>query len=70
MYNAYWVELKKHNLLSVEQLRNIGFNEEFMNDNARLLDDKGILIGLGKKTKGNLFYLDLSECSCFIAQIE
>ena len=41
-----------------------------MHGKARLLDDKGKLIGLGKKTKGNLFYLDLGECSCFIAQIE
>ena len=35
-----------------------------------LLDDKGNLIGLDKKTKGNLFYLDLGDCLCFIAQIE
>ena len=41
-----------------------------MNGKAKLLDDKGNLIGLEKKTKGNLFYLDLGECSCFIAQVE
>ena len=35
-----------------------------------LLNDKGKLIRSGKQTKGNLFYLDLGECSCFIAQIE
>ena len=34
-----------------------------MNGKARLLDDKGNLIGLGKQTKGNLFYLDLGDCS-------
>ena len=46
--NAYWVEGLKHNLLSVAQLINIGFKVEFMHGKARLLDDKGKLIGLGK----------------------
>ena len=41
-----------------------------MNGKAKLLDDKENLIGSGKHTKGNLFYLDLDECSCFIAQVE
>ena len=41
-----------------------------MHGKALLLDDKGKLIGSGKKTKDNLFYLDLGECSCFIAQVE
>ena len=41
-----------------------------MHGKARLLDDKGHLIGLGKQTKGNLFYLDLGDCSCFISQVE
>ena len=41
-----------------------------MHGKARLQDDKGKLIGLGKQTKGNLLYLELGNCSCFIAQIE
>ena len=41
-----------------------------MNGEAKLLDDKGNLVGLGKQTKGNLFYLDLGEWSCFISQVE
>ena len=41
-----------------------------MHDKARLLDDKGKLIGSGKQTKGNLVYLDLGECSCFITEVE
>ena len=43
--------------MSVAQLINIGFKVEFMHGKERLLDDKGKLIGLGKQTKGNLFYL-------------
>ena len=68
--NAYWLEGLKHNLLSVAQLINIGFKAEFMHGKERLLDDKEKLIGSGKQTKGNLFYLDLGDCSCFIAQAE
>ena len=68
--NAYWVEGLKHNLLSVAQLLNIGFKVEFMHGKARLLDDKGKLIGSGIHTKGNLFYLELGEFSGFIAQVE
>ena len=68
--NAYWVEGLKHNLLSVAQLINIGFKVEFMYGKALLLDEKGKLIGSGNQTIGNLFYLDLGECSCFISQVE
>ena len=68
--NAYWVEGLKNNLLSVAQLNNIGFKVEFMNGKTRLLENKGNLVGSSKQTKGNLFYLDLSEISCFIAQVE
>ena len=52
------------------QLNNIGFKVEFMNGKANLLDGKGNLVGSSKQIKGNLFYLDLSESSCFIAQVE
>ena len=68
--NAYQVEGLKHSLLNVLQLNNIGFKVEFMDGKARLLERKGKLIGSSKQTKGNLFYLELGECSCFIAQIE
>ena len=68
--NAYWVKGLKHNLLSVAQLLNNGFKVEFMRGKARLLDDKGKLIGSRKQTKGNLFYLELGECSCSIAQFD
>ena len=41
-----------------------------MNGKAKLLDEKGNLVGFGKQTKGNLFYLDLSESSCLIDNVE
>ena len=41
-----------------------------MHGRARLLNNKGKLVGSSIQTKDNLFYLELGECSCFIAQIE
>ena len=41
-----------------------------MNGKAKLLDGKGNLVGSGKQTIGNLFYLYLNESSYFIAQVE
>ena len=37
-----------------------------MNGKAKLLDGKGNLVGTSNQTKGNLFYLDLSNSSCFL----
>ena len=68
--NSYWVEWLKNNLLSVAELNNIGFKVEFMNGKDKLLDGKGNLVGSGNQTKVNLFYLDLSKSSYFIAQVE
>ena len=68
--NSYWVEGLKHNLLSVGQLLNNGFRVEFMHGKARLLNNQGKLNGSGTQNKGNFFYFELGECSCFIAQIK
>ena len=63
-------KFENFDLLSVALLINIGFKVEFMHGKARLLNDQGKLIGSGKQTKGNLFYLDLGDCSYFISQVE
>ena len=41
-----------------------------MNEKAKLLDRKGSLVRCDNQTIGNLLYLDLSESSCFISQVE
>ena len=41
-----------------------------MDGKAKLLDEKENLVGFGKQKKGNLFYPDLNESSCFIDQVE
>ena len=68
--NTYWFEGLKNNLLSVAHLNNIGFKVEFMNGKAKLLDGKGNLVWIGNQTKVNLFYLDLTESSHFLVEVE
>ena len=41
-----------------------------MNMKAKLVDGKGNLVRTNNQTRGNLFYLDLTKNSCFIAQAE
>ena len=41
-----------------------------MNGKVNLLDGKGNIVGSNNQTKGNLVYLDLSESSHCIAQVE
>ena len=41
-----------------------------MNVKAKLPEGKGNLVGSGNQIKGNLLYLDLSESSCLISQVE
>ena len=41
-----------------------------MNAKAKLMGGKENLVGSGNQEKGNLFYLDLIEISCFLAQVD
>lgn len=43
---------------------------EFHHRKAKIFDDTGELIGSGERTRGNLFYLDLSEETCLFAQFD
>ena len=41
-----------------------------MNGKAKLLDGKGNPVRTSNQTKRNLLYLNLTESSCFLAQVE
>ena len=69
-YNAYWVDGLNYNLLSMEQLNNLGYRVEFQHKNAKIYDATGELIESGEQTIGNLFYLGLSNDTCLFAQYE
>jgi hypothetical protein len=68
--HAYWVYGLKYNLLSVAQLVILGYQLEFQNRKTKIYDATGELIGSGDQIRGNLFYLDLSEDTCLLAQFK
>lgn len=68
--NAYWVEGLNYNLLSVAQLNKIGYQVEFHHKRAKIFNATRELIGSRDQTRGNLFYLDLSEETCLIEQLD
>ena len=68
--DAYYVEGLNYNLLSVQQLRNIGWKVEFGNKTTKIFDTNGNLIGKGDQTRSNLFYLDIDDATCLVAKID
>ena len=66
-HNVYWIDGIKYSFLSVAQLINFGYRVEFLNKKEKVYDAMGELIGIGEKTRGNLFYLDLSEDTCLFS---
>ena len=56
--------------MSVWQLKKLGYRVEFHNREAKIHDDDGKLIGTSEKTRGDLFYKDLSEETCMFVQQE
>ena len=68
--NAYWVDGLKYNLLSVAQLIISGYRVEFQHKKVKIYDANGELIRSGEKTRGNLFYLDLSNDTCLFAKYQ
>ena len=68
--NAYYVEGRNYNLLSVSQLNSLGCKVEFGNIKDKIYDANGELIGSGDQTRGNLFYLDISEATWLVVQFD
>ena len=56
--------------LTNELICNNSYWVEGLKHNILSVEGKGNLVASGKQTKGNIFYLYLSESSCFIAQVE
>ena len=55
-------------MLSVSLLKKLGYRVEFHHRKAKIFDVDGKLIGSGDQTRGDLFYLDLSDKICSFAQ--
>lgn len=68
--DVLYVEGLNHNLLSVGQMVDKGYDLQFKNGKCRIFSGPGIEIASGTKTKGNIFHLNAGGKSCLIAQID
>ena len=60
----------KHNLLSVGQLEDKDYYLQFKDESCTILDQSKNLNTSGTKTRGNVFHLNPSGVSCFVAKID
>ena len=68
--DVYFVDGLKHNLLSFGQLVDMGYQLQFGNDTWTIKDKKGKFLGLGTRTKGNVFQLNPTEITCLVVKVD
>ena len=66
--DLYLVEGLKYNLLSVAQLVDKCYRFEFNKGSCRIFDKTNKLLATIEQSKGNLFYLNISENSILVAK--
>ena len=54
----------------MSQLNNLGCKVEFENKIAKIYDTNGKLVRIGDQTRGNLFYLDMNDATCFVVEFD
>lgn len=65
-----YVQGLKHNILSVGQIVDKGYDLQFKNGKCKILNTSGIEISSRTKTEGHIFHLNAGEKSCLISHID
>ena len=60
----------KHNLLSVGQFLDKGYQLHFIEKSCTIKDKDSKMIGTRTRSKGNLFQLNPTEMTCLIAKVD
>ena len=68
--DVYFVDGLKHNLLSVGQLMDKGYQQQFGNDTCIIKNKEEKLLGTSTRTRGNVFQLNSTEITCLVANID
>ena len=68
--DVYFVDGLKHNLLSVEELVDKGYQLQFGKYTCIIKDKDGKLIGIGTRTKVNVFQLNPIELTCLVEKMD
>jgi hypothetical protein len=68
--DVLYVEGLKHNILSVGQIVDKGYDLQFKNGKCRILSGSRSMITPGTKTKGNIFHLNIGANFFLIDQVD
>ena len=68
--DVYFVDGLKHNLLSVGQLADKGYQLQFIEKTCMIRDKDRKVIGIGTKYKGNLFQFNPTKMTCLVAKVD
>ena len=68
--DVYFIDGLKHNLLSVGQLVDKVYQLQFIEKTSIIKDKDGKLIGIGTRSRGNVFQLNPIEMTCLVAKVD
>ena len=68
--DVYFVDSLKHNLLSVGQLVDKGYQLQFTKKTCMIRDKDGKIIGIGTKSTVNVFQLNPIEMTYLVAKVD
>ena len=68
--DVYFIDGLKHNLLSMGQLVDKGYQLKFTEKTYIIKDRYGKLIGIGTRSIGNVFQLNLTEMTCLVVKVD
>ena len=68
--DVYFVDGLKHNLLSVGQLVDKSYQLQFTEKTCMIRDKDKKVIGIGTRSRGNIFQLNPTKMTCFIAKVD
>ena len=54
----------------MSQLNKLGCKVEIENKTTKIYDTNGKLIGKGDQTRSDLFYLNIDDATCLVAQFD
>ena len=67
---VYFVDGLKHNLLSVGQLVDKGYQVQFIDKICMIKDKDGKVIEIGTRSRGNVFQMNRTEITCLVAKVD
>lgn len=67
--NVYYVKGLNHNILSVSQMCENGYNVVFQDDGCEIQKGSKIVIAVGKRSGGNMYLLEGATKHCLLSQI-